>query len=197
MKKIVCSSIIVCMLFVWGCQQANPPSSNGCDWNYLLDTKQLIQNIIADHAKDIKSFVEVTKKSNGKIDSAYLRGTMVDWKFYTAAMEDINLYNKVYHRNYSMAQYIDTIQQSVSIQYDPLYTNLAVTKMIVNMETETQNIKSVYATYAKKKAFSEEKKSIVYTAGECLQIVSEAKEGKEAKELYFIKDKTPTVTIVQ
>ncbi len=182
------------------CKQSMPPAPNGADWHYYLDTKLLMGNTIIDHGIQIKRFVETTTTSKGKVDSYFLAGNMVNWKIYMAAMEAINLYDSTKNGNYKMSQNIDTNINSVKIEYDPLYSNLTVKKMIVNMDIAGRVVQSVYAVEEVKAAFSTINRTVYYKPAEHLQIVESidglfTNKEKIARDLYFIKSTEPQVEI--
>jgi hypothetical protein len=195
--KIGWIALLVCLA---ACQQSMPSMPGGADWHYYVDTKLLMSNTIIDHGIQIKRFVETTTHEKGKIDSAFLAGNMVNWKVYLAAMEAINLYDSTKNGNYKMSQNIDTNTKEVQIDYDPLYTNLPVQKMVVKMDINGKVVKSMYAVEEKKGAFSTLHRTVYYQPAVHLQIV-ESKEGifsnkqKTARDLYFIKSTEPTVEI--
>jgi uncharacterized protein YfkK (UPF0435 family) len=173
------------------CNPKLPTDPNGLNWHYFYDTKSAINKDIQKIGKRIKSFVEVVHHDNGKKDSSYLTLTMVDWKYYVAAFTAMNMYDSSFQGLYTMSQNIDTITNTVDIQYNPIYENSPIRKMQIKMDATSNEVKTVYAIIKNKSAFSASEQSIFYEPAKIIQIVEKeipfsGKPKKTGRELHFV-----------
>ena len=178
--------------------QTNP---SGLDWHYMLDTYKVLYTNIVNYGNKTKRYVETIHYDNGKIDSNYLSGTMVDWKCYIEPFLKINMHDTAFQGVYTMSQNIDTLTNNVEITYKPVYLNLPVQNMVVLLDTKSSEIKKIYAQVQYVGAFSKKNETLLYVPGQVIEIITEenplfSKSTKNAKQLFFVLNNQPKVEIV-
>jgi hypothetical protein len=191
---------ITILLFTISCTPIIPTDSKGFDWHLYLNTKQALITDVTTNGTKIKSFIETIHHADGKVDSNFLIGTQIDWDSYLKPLLACNLNDSTYQGVYKMSQFIDTITKTVDIHYDPLFDQLPVRKIIVKLNSENSDLKSMYAETDIKKTFSHYKQTILYRPGSLLQIVQTdfplfGKMSRHAKQLNAIKSTEPEITI--
>ena len=177
----------------------NPTNPQGLDWHYYLDTHQTLMSDILKYGTKINRYVETIHHTNGKVDTNFLGGTMVNWDLYIKPFVAMNMRDSSFQGLYTMRQDIDTNTKTVDIRYDPLYENTPVRLMIVKMSTTTSEVESVYGELKNKGAFTVDEQKVLYHPGKLIQIVESkgilnGKQERSARQLDFIQP-TPEITI--
>jgi hypothetical protein len=192
--------IFTFLLLFGACKPTLQTDVNGFDWHLYLDTYGTMMNDIVKYGTKIKGFTEVLHTENGKPDTNFLAGTMVDWDGYLQPFLSLNMYDSKYQGVYTMSQMIDTNTKTVDIHYDAMYKNLPIQKMIVKLNSINSELQSVYAEKTMKGAFTKSEQTILYQSGSLLQIVDTKHSvtgviTRTAKQLNFIVNNEPTIEI--
>jgi hypothetical protein len=177
------------------------PVPEGIEYTYLFNTKNFALKKLKELGKAGVKLRELTSKQNNSsaFDTAYLNATQIDWSYYMGALSDIDMCDSNYDRVYSMEQTLDTIAQTATIKYTPLYQNLPLTSMTLIFNVQTNEVNSMYAEYKKVGFWKTTYRTVTYRKDALLQIVEKKKPmlGNTvayAKQLLF--EVTPAAQII-
>jgi hypothetical protein len=166
------------------------PHEDGCPYTYLLNTSDYAIGEINALNKEGFAFQEIVTRNGVKEDTTHLKNHQVNWQQYLGEFMKINMHEPQYDKVYTMSQVLDTSGKSVTINFDAIYPNLPMQKMIIKMNIATNMISSIYAETNEKKWSGYKRQNLLYQPSRLIQIIKKEKsllqkEESTIKNLYF------------
>jgi hypothetical protein len=175
----ICSILFVVFSFLMSACSSTKfePVPEGVEFTYLFNTKNFALKKLKELGKAGVQLKELTSKQNNSslFDTAYLNATQIDWTYYMSALSDIDMCDSSYHKVFSMEQNLDTLAQTATIKYTPLYANLPLTAMTLIFNVQTNELNSMYAEYKKVGFWKTTYRTITYRKDALLQVVEKKK----------------------
>ena len=173
------------------------------DQKLFLDTKAYTIDQANRVIKGGFKFIETTQVPGQRVDTAYLTGTQINWPFYIEKMYTANLYadsNNCYR--YSMQQIPDLPNAKVTITYEPNYLNLKVNKLMLLLNANDSEVKTVNFEYSDNSFFKETTHKVTYIPGQVIQVYTKSKNlfgsKKEIiKSIYFLEGDMHAVDAIE
>jgi hypothetical protein len=200
--RVYCSLVVALCILLGACSSSKfEPVPEGVDYTYLFNTKNFALKKLKELGKAGVQLKELTSKQNNSsaFDTAYLNATQIDWSYYMGALSDIDMCDSNYDKVFSMEQNLDTLAQTATIKYTPLYQNLPLTTMTLIFNVQTNEVNSMYAEYKKVSFWKTTYRTVTYRKDALLQVVEKKKPlfGNTvafARELLF--EVTPSANII-
>jgi hypothetical protein len=192
-KVCLCVGIIACMA---SCADTPEPHPNGTHFSYYLNTKNYLQSQLAIFTPKGYKYTELVH--NGKsFDTNYNSINQIDWQPYIDAFLKINIQDTSNNMLYKMSQNIDTNTSILQATYTPLYTNLPLKHMVLNMNSlDSYKIVMLYAEYEQHNMWSSNTLKLTYNAGQSILLMHTSKPwwGKATTNISKVVMQAPTVS---